>query len=135
MKTKLTITTALVLFILTAGFFSCGNKAGGSDYAAGTAVAAKWSDGNYWTAKIVSLSGDKYKITYDDGTSGEVMKADIKPLAAKEDLKAGDAVWAVWSGNAKMYKGTIQDIQEGGVNVKWNDGSAASLVPFGKIAK
>ena len=133
MKISKTISTIILAFTVMTGVFSCKNAS--DPFQVGTAVAAKWSDGSYWTAKITSVAGDKYGIVYDDGTKGDVVKADLKALTPQADLKKGDAVWAVWTSNSKMYQGTIDELKPEGAMVKWNDGSSISMVPFGKIAK
>lgn len=133
MKMSKTIASIVITLLFSLGIYSC-NKAADA-YKVGDHVAAKWSDGKYWTATITSIDGAKYNIAYDDGTAGSVEKEGLKQLAAQSDLKVGDAVWAVWSGNAKMYQGTIQELQSGGAIIKWNDGSTPSLANYGKIAK
>lgn len=133
MKISKIISSILATLIITMGIYSC-NKAADA-YKVGDHVAAKWSDGKYWTATITGIDGSKYNVAYDDGTAGSVTKDGLKPIAAQADLKVGDAVWAVWSGNSKMYEGTIQELQSGGAIIKWNDGSMPSLANYGKIAK
>ena len=133
MKNLKALLPVTLLFFILAGIISCNKPA--DSYKVGDAVAAKWSDGNYWTAKITAMDGDKYTIMYDDGTNGSVTKADMKPLAQKSDLKVGDHVWAVWSGNARMYEGTVTELQDAGAIIKWNDGSTPSLAAYNKIAK
>lgn len=125
-------------FIFALGFTSCGSKpeaAADDPYKVGTHVAAKWSDGAYWGATITGNTGGKYQIKYDDGTSGEVTSADMKSITPKADIKVGDKVLGSWMSNGKMYKGTVESLESDGAMVKWDDGSAASLVPYSNITK
>lgn len=138
MKTKIFMLSALVAFVLSIGMTSCGSKpeaAAEDPWKVGTHVAAKWTDGNYWGATISGNTGGKYQVKYDDGTTGEVTAADMKSITPKADLKVGDKVWAVWMNGGKMYKGSVQELQDGGAIVKWDDGSEPSIVPYTDITK
>jgi len=122
----------IVLFALsTAVFHSCKSE---PQFKVGTSVAAKWADSNYYLATIASITGDKYSVNYADGTSGDVVLADLKLFTEKENLKTGDKVLAVWAG-AKLYSGKIKELKATGAMITWDDGSAESEVAFGKILK
>ncbi|HTL83124.1 MAG TPA: hypothetical protein VL651_15530 [Bacteroidia bacterium] len=132
MKAKRNITGVIAIVMFVIGMISCGKP---DPFKTGTHCAAKWTDGSYWGATITGNTGGKYQIRYDDGTTGEVMLADLKSMCAKEDIKAGDKVLAVWSVNGKMYNGTVQDIQATGATIKWDDGSTPTVVQFSNITK
>ncbi len=154
MKTRTSLFNLFAFLSLTAGLISCGNAKedpantdvaapakveapapSGDAYAIGTHVAAKWSDGNYWGATIVGNSNGKYQVKFDDGTSNEVTSSDLKSITPKDQIKTGDKVLAVWMTNGRMYNGVVESIQADGAMVKWDDGSAASLVSFSNITK
>jgi len=125
---------SLLLFIVAGFLFSC--KSGSGPFAKGNPVAAKCTDGSFYLATIVSDSSGTYKVDYDSGETGEVPATDLKALCASpENVKTGDAVVASWNSSVKLYAGIVQEIQRNGVLVKWDDGSAPSLCPFGKFAK
>jgi len=125
----------LILFVLlalsTIVFYSCKSE---PQFKVGTSVAAKWADNNYYLATIATITGDKCTVNYADGTNGEVLLTDLKLFTDKDNLKAGDKVLAVWAG-AKLYSGKIKNLTATGAMVTWDDGSADSEVPFGKILK
>lgn len=151
---NLFIGLAASLFI-TAGLISCGGAKEDSatkesatapkeepkappandPYAVGTHVAAKWSGGDYWGATINGNANGKYQVKYDDGTTSEVSASDIKSITPKSEIKVGDKVLAVWMTNGKMYNGVVEELKDDGAMVKWDDGSAASLVSYSNITK
>lgn len=105
----------------------------GAKLKAGNNVIAKW--GNDWyLAKVKAVSGTKYDVHYDDGTDGTVESGEIKALPADPKLNVGDKVWASWGG-AKLYSGTVKEVQAEGYLVEWDDGSDPSTVAKGKLAK
>ena len=107
----------------------------GDAYAIGTHVAAKWSDGNYWGATVIGNANGKYQMKFDDGTSKEVTASDLKTITPKDQIKVGDKVLAVWMTNGRMYYGVVESLESNGAMVKWDDGSAPSLVSFDNITK
>ncbi len=110
------------------------NPAKSPTFTVGMTVAAKWSDGSYYLAEIKAVNNDKFDVAYADGDKGSVPASDIKEIPAKLTLAAGDKVFAVWN-NAKFYSGTVQEVKTSGAVIKWDDGTTASEVPFGKIIK
>lgn len=97
-------------------------------------VMAKWTDGNWYLATVTGKDGDVYLVDYADGDKGRVTKAQLKRIPAKIKLNVGDKVWAVY-GKARFYTAVVEETRADGAVVKWDDGTAASFVPFGKIAK
>ncbi len=106
-----------------------------SDIVAGSRVASKWSDGNYWAATVKKVNGATYDLLYDDGTNQSNTLENLLLLSDKITLKKGDKVMAVWSSSGKFYDGTVQEVKTGSAMVKWDDGSTPTEVVFGKILK
>lgn len=100
----------------------------------GQQVSAQWSDGNWYLAKIDSVSGNTFNVTYADGEKGAVKMEEIRSIPSNMALKAGDRVLAVWS-EARFYGGVVQSVDADGATIKWDDGSSPSKVFFGKIIK
>ena len=103
-------------------------------FTAGMKVAAKWSDGEYYLAKITKITDGQFDVDYEDGSQGTVAETDLKIVPAKPKLAKGDKVLAVWSGS-KFYPGTVTEVKPKGAIIQWDDGSAASMVEYGKIIK
>jgi hypothetical protein len=98
----------------------------------GQSVAAIWSDGNLYLAEIASISGEQITVKYaDDSSTRTVTVADVKPIPGKT-WAVGDEVKAVWS-SGRFYDGVITKANGSSYEVKWDDGSAPSEVPGGKI--
>ena len=117
----------------SACFFSCNDNA--NPFSPGSHIAAKSTDSCFYLATIKSDTGGKFQVNFDDGDQGDVAKTDMKVFCSEADLHTGDKVLASWNSSEKLYPGTVQEIQRGGVIVKWDDGSAPSFSPFGKIVK
>lgn len=126
MKRQKTVLVAVLVLVFAGGAFGA--------FEVGQSVAARWSDGNMYLAVIRAIVGDSYKVDYADGDKGTVTKHQMVPLKARPDLKAGDRVMAVWT-RARFYSGVVNEVQGGGVIVKWDDGSRPSFVAFGKVYK
>lgn len=103
-------------------------------FSPGQTMAAKWTDGNWYLAKIESVSGGRYNVLYADGDRGSVAQDQIQVIPMRPHLIAGERVLAVWSG-AKFYSGIILEVRGNGAVVKWDDGSTPSLVEYGKILR
>lgn len=101
----------------------------------GEQVCAKWQS-SWYQAKIVSVDKetDTYHVEYSDGTADDVLGTNIRKIMDKEAIAEGVKVLAVWTSD-KFYPGVVEAVQADGAMVKWDDGSAASLVAFDKIAK
>jgi len=125
------LTMLLVAFSLMAFAVNAGTA---PNFTVGKTVAAKWSDDNYYLAKIKAVTDGKYEIDYEDGSQGTVSEEEMKEIPAKPVLNVGDKVLAVWSGG-KFYSGTVEEVKAKGAIVKWDDGSEPSMVEFGKIIK
>jgi hypothetical protein len=62
--------------------------------AVGKFVAARWSDGNWYYAKITAAKAGSYEIEYvGGGVTGSLGKEDIRALRAGLKYKAGDGSW------------------------------------------
>ena len=124
---RMRIATWLVFSVVLA-------RAAGADvYKEGQTVAAKWRD-RWYIATIDEKAGARYEISYGDGTDGTVDTADLLPMAETSALGVGDKVLAV-RGSSQMFPGTIHAKEKKGFSIKWDDGTAASVVKVGKIAK
>ena len=104
-------------------------------FAVGATAAAKWTDGKYYLAVIKAVNGDKYDVDYADGTKGTVTPADMKIIPSTLTLSKGDKVLAVWSTSGRFYTGIVEEVKATGARIKWDDGTAPSEAPFGKIIK
>ncbi|MCU0517167.1 MAG: hypothetical protein MUC60_09940 [Oscillatoria sp. Prado101] len=103
----------------------------------GNTVAAKWSEGGYYFARIVSVKGDSYDIIHGDGNTATLSARDIIPISpAAGTIKVGDSILGVWEGD-RMYTGTVTEKIEGGnaYIVQWDKGTTPSVVPASQIAK
>jgi hypothetical protein len=104
----------------------------GSEFGFGQMVAAKWTDGNLWLAKVLSVDGTTVTVQYaDDNTTRTVPTSDVKPIPTRQ-WAVGDKVLAVWS-SGRFYKGVITKAGASSYQVKWDDGSAPTDVPADKI--
>lgn len=115
-----------LLFVLFNG------RVRGESFAPGDSVAAKWSDGNYYLAKIEAISGCEYNILYADGDHGMIGVEGLRAIPKKPRWKVGDQVLAVWS-TARFYPGKVKEIKDNGAVIEWDDGSTPNYVPFVKI--
>lgn len=101
----------------------------------GSAVAAKWKNGKWYTAKISAVTASGYGVHYDDGTKEAAVPAGwLKPLAQPGELAPGDRVLAAWK-KAQMWGGVVDSVSPDGCVVRWDDGTGTQTVPFGKICK
>ncbi len=105
-----------------------------AEFAAGTAVAAKWGGDAYYIAKVTGFTdGGKYRVEYGDGDKGEVEARDMVRVSADRGIAVGARVLACWTG-ARMYPGVVTMRTQDRYTVKWDDGSQPSEVPREKIA-
>jgi len=100
--------------------------------AAGTPVAARWKDGNYWLGQIAGAVGSGYRIHYADGDVLDVQNDAVIPCG-QVAFKVGDHVMAHWK-NARMYPGKITSVQAGTATVQWDDGDVPLAVPLSQVA-
>jgi len=103
--------------------------------AVGQRVAARWSDGNYYLATIVSVKGGDCVVKYEGGGDQDTLSIDtIIAIPDKQSFKAGDKVFAVWPDQfLRFYSGVVEKVSSAGCTVKWNDGSSPSLVPANRV--
>jgi hypothetical protein len=102
---------------------------------AGIFVAARWSDGNWYYAKVTAVKGGSFSISYVGGGDADVLdKADVRALPAGVAYKAGQRVLAVWPDEyLRFYAGTIVSVGKASAVVRWEDGSDDTEVPLGRI--
>ncbi|MBL4847704.1 MAG: DUF1570 domain-containing protein [Planctomycetes bacterium] len=101
----------------------------------GQAVAAKWRNGKWYSAKLVGASGSTFRVHYDDGTKEtSVPTSRLRSFAKPGEIAVGDAVLAVWK-KAQMWPGRVEAVDERGIKVRWNDGSGTKRVSWGKFFK
>jgi len=100
----------------------------------GQMVCARWS-GTYYLATVTAANGDEWDVIYADGDRATLAAADLHELPGDPGLNAGDKVLAIWNNGAKFYPGVVEDVCQLSYLVKWDDGSAPSWVPAGKILR
>jgi hypothetical protein len=71
---------------------------------------------------------------YGDGTDGRIPVGDVAALAP-EGLEPGARVVACWNDGARMFPGSVKELGEGEVVVKWDDGSRPTRVPLDRVAR
>lgn len=98
----------------------------------GQAVAAKWTDGNLWLAKVTAVNGDQIGVQFsDDNSKLTVTAADVYPIE-ETTWAVGSDVLAVWT-SGRFYPGQITEANGNTYTVKWEDGSEPSQVTGDKI--
>lgn len=103
-----------------------------SAFKVGDMVAATWTDGNLYLAKVTAVGSKEVTVQYaDDGSTKTVPDGDVKAIVARQ-WAVGDKVLAVWSAG-RFYKGEITKVGTGSYQVKWDDGSAPTDVTADKI--
>lgn len=105
--------------------------------AAGKFVAARWSDGNWYYAKIIAAKAGSFEIEYvGGGETDSLGKDDLRALPAGVKYKVGDRVLAVWPDEAlRFYPGKIISLGKTSAVVEWEDGSERTDVSFGRMMK
>ena len=133
-----------VLLATTLGLTACvtttrGNTpaavygAPGIEIAAGTRVAAIWTNGAYYPGTVQAVLVDGYAIAYDDGDRWIAPRDRVLPMATAP-VAVGDHVLAVWK-NGKMYPGRVTAVTPGGATIAWDDGDTPMFVPEKNIAQ
>ncbi len=59
----------------------------------------------------------------------------LRRAPAITSIRVGDRVLACWGGKTRMYPAVVEGKTAGGCRVKWEDGTPATEVPFGQIAR
>lgn len=95
-------------------------------------VAAQWTNGAWYLAKISATDGDRISVDYADGDKGIVAPGQIRRLLARMPVTVGQSVLAVWK-NKRFYPGKVSEIRDDGVLVAWDDGDEPLLVPHGQL--
>lgn len=99
----------------------------------GDRTCAKWN-ASWYGATITGREGDKFVVKYDDDDTGKVASNELKALLYKGDVSPGMKVLGQWMPRTRWYLGTVERLEADGAIVKWDDGSAASLAPYGRMA-
>ncbi|MCE9583965.1 MAG: caspase family protein [Planctomycetes bacterium] len=100
----------------------------------GDAVAARWKRA-WFLAEVTSIDGEMHAVRYADGENGSLTAADLVPVAKASEVEVGDRVLACWNGKPQMYPGVVASKTEKDFSVKWEDGSKATSVPIGQVAR
>jgi len=106
-------------------------------FSVGQAVAAKWRSGKWYSAAITGpgVKPGTFRILYDDGSKDKSLPPSrLRHLAQPGEVAVGDSVLAVWK-TAQMWAGTVEDVNDQGVVVRWDDGSKPKRVVWGKFFK
>lgn len=119
---------------------------GGNSFKVGQTVAARYTDNNWYVATITTYNpagkssvGQEtipatYTVKYEDGSDGIVQPEGLRAIPAGRTAKVGERVLAVWA-KSRFYPGVVTAVSAEGAVVKWDDGSAPSTVPWGRILK
>jgi hypothetical protein len=90
----------------------------------GVRVLAPWVISHLYPGQVVSISGDRAQMAYDDGDTGGATVRDLRIIGG--DIPSGAVVWAEWSKNS-WYHGTIERDCDAGKHVLFDDGYAACI--------
>lgn len=101
----------------------------------GARLAARWNKDWYLATVTERTQDGLWRVRYADNTDGLVLSDELLPLGAAAETASGDRVLASWKGSARLYLGTVLDTEDRAVRIKWDDGSAPSLVPLDRVAR
>ena len=122
---------ALVLVASVVALSGCATKPA-SSYQVGQTVAAKWTDGNFWLAKVTAAEDAQVSVQFlDDNSKLTIAASDVRAIKPTT-WAVGSSVYAVWS-SGRFYPGKITAASGGTYTVKWDDGSAPTQVAADKI--
>lgn len=103
-----------------------------SEFTVNQTVAATWTDGNLYLAKVTAAKDGQITVQYaDDNSTRTIPESDARAIPARQ-WAVGDRVLAVWSAG-RFYKGVITKAAADSCEVKWDDGSAPSQVAVDRI--
>lgn len=100
----------------------------------GDAVAARWRR-EWHLAEVTAVDAGVHSVRYADGDTGALSAVDLIPVDEAGEIRVGDRVLACWGGKTRMYPAVVEGKTAGGCRVKWEDGTPATEVPFGQIAR
>ncbi len=100
------------------------------DVPAGTVACIEWQGGSWYLGTVTGKVDDKYNVDYADGDKGQVARSGIRLIDPKPAVNTGDKVFAAWK-DYRFYPGTVGEVKDNGVIVKWDDGDEPLLVEFG----
>lgn len=128
-STGLFLLTLLAFFVALPQAAKAGSK---QDIGVGHPVAARWSDGKYYTGSVLATNGANFKVLFDDGDKLTVDAAHVFALRENGNFEVGDHVLAGWKG-ARMFPGTVTAVTAAACRIKWDDGDAPMVVKKSRI--
>jgi len=84
----------------------------------GDRVLGQWSDGLWYPARIVGVTGADFNISFDDGDTAVLPASKIRRI----DWKVGTRVECNWKRGGAYYRGTITKIQGEAIHISYVDG-------------
>lgn len=99
----------------------------------GDSVAISWM-ATWYLGRVTALKGEKYEVLLADNATAVADSKNIKLMPSDPELAVGEKVLALW-GTVGLYPAVILAIKPEGFQVKWEDGSAPSIVTKGRIIK
>ena len=100
--------------------------------APGAMAAVRWTDGQYYFARVLQPLAGVSRIQFSDGAIETVPQNSIVPIPGQPMFRIGDFVLAVWKTD-RMFPGTVTAIGASGFTVSWHDGDAPLVVPAGML--
>jgi len=97
----------------------------------GDRVAARWRK-NWYRAQVIGRSQGGYRLRYDDNSSGQATASEVIPMASARPFQAGDRVLACASPDGRMLTGTIIQVVDGRVRLRWDHPPPTSSSPLGE---
>jgi len=126
-KTAVTCAVVLSFVLLASSVFAQSPRPKPGDN-----VAAKWTNGSYYSAMVTGTDGGQYNVLYEDGEKGQVDGSGVVVIQADAPIKVGDHVLACWK-SAQMFPGVVVAKTDYTYTVKWDDGDAPLEVARGRV--
>lgn len=101
----------------------------------GDAVAAKWTDGKWYIAKINKCTRSACVAEFHDGSTRELGADSLKKIPGGVSFAVGTKVWALWPTDNAFYDGVIKKIEGDNAVVAWDQGGTPSTVPLNRMFK
>jgi hypothetical protein len=93
-----------------------------SGFAVGARVECNWeARGNFWPARVASVSGANVGVTYDDGTKETLAATSCRTFVAS--LDPGGRVSCDWQGRGELFPATVKSRAGAKLNVVYDDGT------------
>lgn len=87
-------------------------------WVAGDRVLGRWGDGFWYPASVVSVTGNKIEVDYDDGDNAIVTPSQIKAIS----WNSGTKLQCNYQNAGKYYPGAISTKTGDDVHIKYDDG-------------